>query len=417
MASEHRPVWGRTAAGIGVGLALGAVVASQVPAAWFDVGRPPDPVGAEGPPLEPVLDGPDARRHAIAVKLVPMIVDVGQPTDLAFVPGHPDRLVVTSKWGSIHLVDVPRGLREFWIWLEVHDGLECGVLGIAFHPDFERTGRFFVNHVPATDDPDALRTVVTEYRVDPRTLREPKRVADLLSTDQPAGTHNGGQLRFGPDGMLYVALGDGGAGGDPFRSGQDLTRRLGTILRIDVSEPGSGRPPSDNPFVRTEGADPLIWAWGLRNPWRFTFAPGGRLIVADVGQSRFEEIDVVQAGDNLGWSLVEGPDCFQPPEDCRHEELVDPVYVYGRLEGASITGGEVWEAPGPLQGRYLFGDFVTGRLWAMPVPRARERVESVIALGRFDISPTAFTRDPDGALWLADFRAETVFRIEPVATR
>ena len=267
----------------------------------------------------------------------------------------------------MHLVDLPRGLREFWLWFEVSDALECGVLGIAFHPEFENNGRFFVDYVPHGGEEDR-RTVVTELQVDPRTLRNPFRIADILEVPQPAGTHNGGQIAFGPDGMLYVALGDGSAGGDPFLNGQNPANRLGSLLRLDVSRTGAATVPPDNPFVDTPGYHPQIYARGLRNPWRFTFAPDGRVIVADVGQSRWEEIDLVEPGDNLGWSEREGFDCYSPLEGCETTGFVDPIYTYGRTEGASITGGVIWHAPGELQGHYLFGDFVTGRLWAWNCP-------------------------------------------------
>jgi len=401
-----RAAWLRTVVGIVLGAILGGLLAAWLPVDWLSGRSDVRPTSA---PLQPVFDGPDVVRDRVPATLVPMVRDLGQPTDLAFVPGHPSRLVVASKWGSLHLVDVERGRRTFWAWLEVDDQLECGVLGIAFHPRFEDDGRLFDNHVPMRGP---LRTVVTEYRTDPRTLHEPRPVAEVLSVQQPAGTHNGGQIGFGPDGMLYVALGDGSAGGDPHHNGQDAKNRLGAVLRLDVTAPGPARAPPDNPFVDRDDVHPQIYALGLRNPWRFTFAPDGRLIVADVGQSRWEEIDVVRGGDNLGWSIREGPSCHAPAEGCAEAGLVDPVYSYGRREGASITGGVVWQGPGRLAGHYVFGDFITGRLWAMRLPPGeRPRVDDVLALGRFDVSPTAFTVAPDGSAWLADFRSEIVYRV------
>lgn len=401
----------RTAVGTVIGVAFGAALATQVPGEWIGLVPPPvtDPVRPTSRPLNPRFEGRDRERPRVLVRLVPRVVDVGQPTDLAFVPGHPDRLAVTSKWGSVHLVDLTRGEREFWIWNEVNDELECGVLGIAFHPDFESNGRFFVYLVPRETK---RSTAVREFRVDPRTLRRPELVGDVFVVEQPAGTHNGGQIAFGPDGMLYVGLGDGSAGGDPFLTAQDRSSVLGSLLRLDVSERGRITVPPDNPFVGQAGVRPEIWAFGLRNPWRFTFDDLGRAIVGDVGQAAWEEVDIVQAGDNLGWSIREGTQCHRPPTGCPDDGFVEPIHVYDHLEGVSITGGVIWQAPGALFGRYLFGDFGTGRLWALDVPETVAPVRDVIALGRFEISPTAFTRDPNGGVWVTDFRSEMVFQIE-----
>lgn len=396
----------KAAATVGAGLLTGAALASLLPRVWL---VPGDDIRPTGPALSGVFDGLDLEREARPVRLVPMVRDVGQPTDLAFVPGHDHLLVVASKWGSLHLVDVARGTRLFWLWLDVDETLEAGLLGFAFHPEFAENGRLFVHHVPRGGP---LRSVLSELRVDPDTLDPPEWVADLVTVPQPAGTHNGGQLAFGPDGMLYAGFGDGEAGGDPGHTAQDSGDLLGSMLRLDVSQPGRATAPPDNPFIGQDDVQPAIFATGLRNPWRFTFAPDGRVVVADVGHSRWEEVNLVEAGDNLGWSRMEGRDCFEPPEGCDPAGLVAPAYTYGRTDGISITGGVIWTALGPMRGRYLFADFGTGRLWAMALPDGRASTDDVLALGRFDISPSAFTRAPDGTAWVADFRSETVFRIE-----
>ncbi len=338
----------RTAAGAAAGVAFGVALATVFPLGEPARVPPPpvDDVRPSSPPLQPTFDGPDAPRAQLPGRLVPMVRDVGQPTDLAFVPGHPERLVVTSKWGTVHLIDLRRGTREKWRWLDVEDDLELGVLGIGFHPAFEANGRFWVNHVPRTDD-ERLATVLTELWTDPRTLSRPRKVADVLRTPQPEGTHNGGQIAFGPDGRLYLALGDGAAGGDPYRSGQDRSTRLGALLRLDVDVPGAYRVPDDNPFVDLAGAAPEIWAWGLRNPWRFTHAPDGRLVVADVGQSQWEEINLVERGDNLGWRLREGTGCFETEPCPPGDGLVDPIYglaCVGAMDRLSeLLGGRAGE--------------------------------------------------------------------------
>lgn len=413
-----RARWGRIAAGIATGLAVGAAVAFLVPPGWFE-GRPssappPDSVRTDAAVLEPVFDGVDADRTQVPVRLVPVAERLGQPTDLAFVPGHPDLMVVTSKWGTIHLVDLATGIREHWLWMEVSDTLEMGVLGIAFHPDFETNGRFFVNHSPRRKD--GWFTTVSEFQVNPRTMRAPRHVADLITVRQPERTHNGGQIAVGPDGCLYVGTGDGEAtgDGDSHRTSQNVGSLLGKILRVDVSQPGKATIPDDNPLVGVQGARPEVWAWGLRNPWRFAFDPSGRLVVADVGQAVAEEIDLVFAGDNLGWSVREGTDCFRPPEGCPTEGFVEPIYTYAHHEGISITGGPVWTGAGALEGRYVFGDFGTGRLWALALPDRQVPTDDVVALGRFDISPSAFGCDSQGRVWVADFRSERVYRIEPL---
>ncbi|MBX2800804.1 MAG: PQQ-dependent sugar dehydrogenase [Myxococcales bacterium] len=362
--------------------------------------------------LQPIFDGLDATRPQQPVVLQPLITGVPAPTDVAFVPGHPTRVVVLSKTGTATLASTTDGTLQPWLQLPVATTSELGLLGIAFHPDFEANGRLFVNHTPERPLA-AAATVVSELSTDPHTLSAPSHTADLLEVAQPYPNHDGGQLAFGPDGKLYVAFGDGGFRADPLDAGQDRSTLLGSIVRLDVAQPGVASAPHDNPFVDLPGARPEIWAWGLRNPWRFHFDPRGRMVVADVGQSRWDEVSLVQRGDNLGWRLREGSHCFDPATDCPTDGLVDPVYEYGRDDGVSITGGVVWTAPGPLQGRYVFGDFGTGRLWALQLPERRAPTTDVLALGRFPINPAAFARDPDGRVVVADYGSGAIFAIQP----
>ncbi|MEL6346902.1 MAG: PQQ-dependent sugar dehydrogenase [Myxococcota bacterium] len=386
------------------GLFIGGVVA-------YTSTRRPTIVDARpvGPALTGIFEGIDIERRQIPVRLIPVVEGVGQPTDLAFVPGHPDKLIVSSKWGTLHLVDLTAGTRTDWLWLPVLDALEGGVLGVAFDPEFKRSGRLFVHHNPRSGD--AVLSVLSEIQVDPQTLQDPEMVGDLLTIPQPYGTHNAGKIAFGPDGMLYMVLGDGKAG-EPMRRSQDRSSLLGSLLRLDVSSVGTYTVPKDNPFVGVPGVRPEIWAYGLRNPWRFSFDRRGRPVVADVGEARWEEINIVAAGDNLGWPEREGWDCYEPPEGCPRAGRIDPVLTYDHTEGISITGGVEWAADGPLRQMYLFGDFGTGRLWAAQLPFPRRPIRQVTALGRFNISPTAFVRAPDGQVWVADFRSERVYRIE-----
>ncbi|MEM1414060.1 MAG: PQQ-dependent sugar dehydrogenase [Myxococcota bacterium] len=362
-----------------------------------------------GPVRRGTIEGEDVGRTNVPVSLVPIAGDVGQPTDLAFVPGHPTKLVVSSKWGSLHLVDLDAETTTPWLWIPVLDALECGVLGFAFDPAFERTGRFWVHRCPESADGE-VTTALSEARVDPGTLVGPRLVGDVLAVPQPHATHNAGQIAFGPDGMLYLALGDDWAG-NPERRSQDRTNLLGSLVRVDVSAEASYAVPPDNPFVGQANVRPEIWAYGFRNPWRFTFDTSGRLIVADVGQSRWEEVDVVEAGENFGWPDREGFECYGGPEEC--PAGVDPVHVYGRMAGVSITGGVEWTAPGVLKDTYVFGDFGTGRLWAIRLGDGRGPIEDVTALGRFPVSPSAFARGPEGRVYLADFRSDRIYRVEP----
>lgn len=370
----------------------------------------PEVAAAEVGPLEGTFDGADAARRRIPVRLVPEVTGVPVPTDVAAVPGHPDRLVVLSKSGNAFLVTRGDRAGAPWFTIEVETSSELGLLGLAFHPDFATNGRFFVNANPKGGE---LRTEISRWRTDPATLSTPAREAVVLEVAQPYQNHDAGQLAFGPDGMLYVGLGDGGFRGDPKGHGQDRSTWLGDMLRIDVDGGDPYAVPPDNPFVGVPGVRPEIWAWGLRNPWRYAFDPRGRLVVGDVGQDTLEEIDLVGRGDNLGWNVREGDRCFSPSTGCPTEGLVDPIWTYPRSEGVSVTGGVVWTAPGPLQGKYLFADFGSGRVWALDLPEERRRVDDVIALGRFDAQPVAFGRSPEGTVWVADFRRGAVFRIEP----
>jgi glucose/arabinose dehydrogenase len=350
----------------------------------------------------------------IEVDLVPVVAGVAQPTDLAPVPGHPGRIVVLGKQGTAWLASDGAEAPAPWFTIDVATRSELGLLGIAFHPKFEENGLFFVDATP--NRPDGDRTVISRWRTDPQTLAAPRQEGVVLEVAQPFQNHDAGQIAFGPDGMLYVGLGDGGYRADPHDNGQDRGTLLGSMLRLDVDKAQPYAIPADNPLVGVAGARPEIWAWGLRNPWRFSFDPRGRLIVGDVGQDRLEEVDIVGRGDNLGWRVREGDACFEPAScEALSAGMVDPIWTYGRDVGVSITGGVSWTAAGPLRGRWLVGDYGTGRLWALALPEAvRPLAASEVAtLGRFSLSPSAFSRMADGTVWVADFQRGAVFRIVP----
>jgi glucose/arabinose dehydrogenase len=237
----------------------------------------------------------------------------------------------------------------------------------------------------------------------------PSSERELLSFAQPFPNHNGGDLHFGPDDYLYIAAGDGGGANDTFGNGQKLSTLLGKILRIDVN----GAPyavPVDNPFVGVEDAMPEIYAYGLRNPWRFSFdSATGALWAADVGQNAWEEVNVITAGGNYGWNQVEGFECFKD-EGCDLNAYIPPVHVYGHDEGISITGGFVYRGSAipELYGKYVYADYGFGTIWALDAETHKN-----MGLQATEINPSAFAQGPDGELYILDHTSGTVFKIVP----
>lgn len=394
--------------------ALVALLSEDYTKAQAGAPMQPEPTGGEG--------GPEGRSR-LAIALDKIAEGIPQPTDIQFPPGVDGVAVVLSKTGAAHWLALDGGHHGTLLKVEVVTASEQGLLGLAFHPGYRDNGRIFLNYVAAQAGRD--RTIVEEWKLSPPDdLRRTKatRVRTLMRVDQPYQNHNGGQLAFGPDGMLYVGLGDGGFRNDPHGHGQDASTLLGSMLRLDVDRLDGGKPygvPADNPFVGKPGFAPETWAYGLRNPWRYSFDPKGRLIVADVGQDAYEEVDVVRAGDNLGWSVREGFACrLEERSKCERSDLVDPVLVYGREDGASITGGYVYTGTRVpvLRGLYVFGDFVSGRLFAIALPDdRRKRVQQPIDLGKWPLMPSSFGRDPRGELYVASFAAGEIYRFAPAA--
>jgi glucose/arabinose dehydrogenase len=246
----------------------------------------------------------------------------------------------------------------------VQSGGERGLLGLAFHPSYAANGFFYVNHTDSNGDTRVVRYSVSG---DPD-VADPASASTILQVAQPFGNHNGGSLVFGPDGMLYIGLGDGGNGGDPLGHGQDSTTLLGSILRIDVDGASPYAIPSDNPFAGHASARPEIWAYGLRNPWRFSFDEvADQVYIGDVGQGQWEEIDVVARitpnAYNFGWNPTEGAHCFLSP-GCDMSGFTLPVFEYDHNEGCSVAGGHVYRgsAISGLQGTYFYSDFCAGWL-------------------------------------------------------
>lgn len=301
----------------------------------------------------------------------------------------------------------------------IRSGGEMGLLGLAFHPNFQTNGLFFVNY---TSQSDSLRTNIARFRVSATNpdSADPSSEVVLLTITQPFTNHNGGQLSFGPDGYLYIALGDGGSAGDPLNNAQNLRSLLGKILRIDVNNPSSGRNygiPADNPFFgNPQGYREEIYAYGLRNPWRFSFdAPTGRLWAGDVGQGAREEINTIEKGKNYGWRVMEGSLCYNPPSGCNTTGLELPVWEYGRSLGISITGGFVYRGSRnpELIGSYIYGDYGSGRIWSLRYDGA---TATNVQLAQVSFQISSFGVDANNELYICGYNTGSIYRFHPTTT-
>ncbi len=302
-------------------------------------------------------------------------------------------------------------------FLNITDRIVCcdeqGLLGLAFHPDYANNGRFFVNYTNRSGD-----TVISEFALADSadgSLADPASERILLTIQQPFPNHNGGMIAFGPDGYLYIGMGDGGDGGDPMGNGQGRQTLLGKMLRIDVD---SGDPygiPADNPFVDDADYLPEIWAMGMRNPWRWSFdRETGDLFIGDVGQDAVEEIDAEpagQGGHNYGWNTMEGDQCYRT-NGCDEQGLTPPVVANHRERGeCAITGGYVYRgAQFPeLTGLYIYSDWCSGELWAFDAETALAggTIEPSL-VGTTNTNPTSFGQDMNGELYVIDGRGAIV---------
>ena len=360
-----------------------------------------------GDPPTTTTEPPGAPLTDLTLDLVEVAAGFDQPV-LALPRSGDERLYVVDQSGRLWAVDPGGQVLVLDISPRVGFGGERGFLGAAFHP--EDPARLFV-HYSRRDDG---ATMVEEYRFPTGAdTVEPDPVATLLTVAQPAGNHNGGMLAFGPDGNLYIALGDGGGGGDQFRQGQDPFTVLGAILRLDVDSASPYAIPADNPFADGEGGAPEVWLYGLRNPWRFSW-DGQDLWIADVGQSTHEEVNLVTADDggaNLGWPAFEGSLCveFQGAR-CQPDTMTMPVFEYGRDGGrCSVTGGYVYRGTesSALWGAYVFGDYCSREIMALRVVDGTVTENRVI--GTTDDGITSFGVDGSGELYVVTTRA--VYRI------
>ena len=380
----------------------------------------PERYKAEGDPnaLQPKYTDADAAREKIVIQLVQVASGFVQPTDIQFSPLENDIALIAEKQGALKWVNLNTKASGILHKFEVISEAEEGLLGIAFHPQFKDNGKIYFNYTVSENGNDTSR--IAEWAVSkPSDMANAKLSNEriLMRVVQPYSNHNAGQLQFGPDGMLYIGWGDGGFKDDPKGHGQNPKTLLGSMLRVSVEPDASGKPytiPSDNPFAGNPAYAPETFAWGFRNPWRYSFDPKGRLIVADVGQDLFEEIDIVEKGANYGWNIREGAHCFEPKENCKTENLRDPVYEYGRKEGQSLTGGYVYTgtAIAALKDKYVFADFVSGRIWAIQLPEsAQGKVDKAYTLGQWPVLISAFGRDNGGNLYAADFGSGKILRL------
>lgn len=389
-------------------LALSPALAQETPPTVESAQETPTPV----PPPPPTRPNPSRYRlHPIASGLY-------RPVYLTHAGDGSDRLFVLEQHGRIRLMVDDVLQPDPWLDLTAlvsRDSMrqfsERGLLGLAFHPDFEENGRFFVHYSDHRGD-----TVLERYSLrpdDPATVDTGSRLP-ILRVQQPYTNHNGGQIEFGPDGYLYIGLGDGGSAGDPLNSGQNPATLLGTILRLDVDVEGGYGVPPDNPgLTRNLLLAQQIWAWGLRNPWRFSFdRVTGELYIADVGQNRLEEVNVQPAdspgGINYGWRPMEGSLPYSGETITADMQL--PALEYGRGDGCSITGGYVYRGFSlpELQGIYFYGDWCSGKVWAAWRDETGDWQNMLFAETALQI--TSFGEDEDGELYVLDY-AGVIYRL------
>jgi glucose/arabinose dehydrogenase len=342
------------------------------------------------------------------------------PLDLVHAGDGSGRLFVVEQGGIVRVLGAGTASAPF---LDLSQAVACcgerGLLGLAFHPRYRANGRLFVDYTRAGDGATViaeLRVAADGARVDPATQRV------LLVIPQPFENHNGGALRFGPDGLLYIGMGDGGSANDPGGRAQDPQSLLGKILRIDVDAGVPYGIPAGNPFADGRAGRPEIFALGLRNPWRFTFdRQTGDLVVGDVGQGAWEEVDrltMASAGANLGWRVVEGRHCtgLAGPVPCGSPSLVAPVLEYDHGDGnCSITGGPVYRGAriAALFGHYLFADFCTGRVWTAVASTAAAWTFTPLVAVASPVS--ALGEDESGEVYVADYGRGTVLKFVPDA--
>lgn len=320
-----------------------------------------------------------------------------QITEIIPFPVKRGTLAVLGKKGQLGLCSLMDGKFTLIQKMDVVTYSEMGLLSIAFHPKFESNGLFYL-HMNVKKKGQPI-TELTEWKFsNPKDPTSPKKLRVIFETAQPYSNHNGGPLVFDSQGHLLLGLGDGGAANDPHGYGQNRKSFLGKILEFDVER---------------EKVTPEIYAIGLRNPWKMSWAPTGQLIVADVGQNRFEEIHFVEKGKNYGWNILEGSHCFKPKENCSKQGLELPIFEYDHSLGQSVTGGYVATAPGyrEIKGQYILGDFASGRVLALSLEKPYKARE----IGKWPHAISTFGRTVEGEILIGDFNDGTIYRLDEVA--
>lgn len=342
-------------------------------------------------------------------------------------PGIQDRLFLGLKTGEILIINTLEESNTETIFLDISNkvnsvGQEEGLLGFTFDNDYADNHWFYVYY--SAKEP--RRSIVSRFSSQPNNHlhAQPQSETILLEIEQPYSNHNGGNLQFGPDGFLYIGLGDGGSRGDPLNHGQNISSLLGSILRIDVSNNKSKNTysiPTDNPFINnTNGFKEEIWAYGLRNPWKFSFDSDlGTLWAADVGQSSFEEINIIKKGGNYGWNKMEGAHCYNRSwniaenENCKNQEYTLPIFEYPHETGnCSITGGYVYRGSEitSLIGKYVYGDFCSGKIWALE--NHPKGIPSNTLLINSNLPISSFAQDSSGELYVLSYKG-AIYRLTP----
>ncbi len=393
---------------------------SSTPAATSPATASPTASATAEPQPTEATPAPDPGPAATLVPAFPGLPEYERPVALIGVPEH-DRFLIVLQEGRV--LSVPRD-GPYDEPATVHDQRETtvccneeGLLSIALDPEFAANGYVYAYYTP-TVPRGVMRLSRFATRGEGAAFAfDAASELVLFEVRQPYVNHNGGTVLFGPDGMLYLGIGDGGAANDPHGHGQNLGTHLSTIIRIDVRNVSPEQPyaiPPDNPFLDRGGALPEIWAYGLRNPWRMSFdRETGLLWAGDVGQRRMEEVSVVEGGGNYGWNVMEGSRCFLPESGCDRSGLALPVWEYSHDEGCSITGGYVYrgEAIPALRGWYLFSDYCTGRISAIHAETAVAGgyVEPVVLWEGGPIEAVSFAEDDGGELFFITFRG--IYRI------
>jgi len=355
--------------------------------------------------------------QGIGARLESVVSGLSSPLYLTSPPGDLSRLFIVEQGGIIRVIKdgalLPVPFLD--ISTRISAGGEQGLLGLAFYPDYSTSGRFAVHY---TDPAGDTHLSIFQISADPDVADAASELV-ILTADQPYANHNGGQLTFGPDGLLYLGLGDGGAGNDPEGRAQNLSDLLGSILRVDVQTGTSYTIPADNPFVGQAGVQPEVWSYGLRNPWRFSFDRAtGDLYIADVGETGYEEVDVAPSSDgggkgtNFGWNIMEGTHCLTDAS-CDQTGLTLPVFEYGHDQGCSIIGGYVYRGSAipDLQGQYFYADLCQG--WVRSLRYSAGAATEVTDWPTLRPGGSVFSFGEDAAGELYVLSTAGVFRLVP----